>query len=308
MGSVRIPLYAAGAAAALMGLSGPAAAAFPGQGEVTVTPSAVSPGGDVDIRTLSCGQAVSGTVSSRAFVSTVRLAPAADGGLFAEAVVSSSTTPGSYPVSISCEGLTRATQATLTVTRSDTQSGDNGDQEKQWGGNGGSSGGSGGGQEKQWGNTGGGGGGGGGGQEKQWGNTGGGGGGGGGGQEKQWGNTGGGSGGGGNGGSGGGGGGQDKQWGSNGGNQQNQQNQWGGGGQDKQWGNTGGNGGQDTQWGDMPGAPVPAGGGGAAKLLASQGQHSHDAGVPGVVAAGVLATAGIAGLAMHRRRRGRGRD
>ncbi|MDX6314440.1 MAG: hypothetical protein QOF44_3904 [Streptomyces sp.] len=283
MGSVRIPLYAAGAAAAaLMALSGPAAAAFPGQGEVTVTPSAVSPGGDVDIRTLSCGQAVSGTVRSTAFVRTVSLAPAADGGLFAEAVVSSSTTPGSYPVSISCEGLTRATQATLTVTRSDTQSGDNGDQEKQWGNGGGGGSGGGGGQEKQ-----------------QWGSTSGGGGGGGGGQEKQWGSTGGGNGGAGGGGAGGGGGGQEKQWGNDG----NQQNQWGstsGGGQDTQWGG--------KQWNDMPGAPVPAGGGGAAKVLASRGQHSHDAGVPGVVAAGVLAAAGIAGLAMHRRRRGRGRD
>jgi MYXO-CTERM domain-containing protein len=280
MGSVRIPLYAAGAAAALMALSGPAAAAFPGQGEVTLTPSAVSPGGDVDIRTLSCGQAVSGTVTSRAFVSTVRLAPAADGGLFAEAVVSSSTTPGSYPVSISCEGLTRATQATLTVTNSDTQSGDNGDHEKQWGGNTRGGGGS---QEKQWGNTGGGGG-----QEKQWDNTGGGVGGGG-----VGGGVGGGAGGvgGGAGGGVGGGVGQEKQWAGGG----NQQNQFGGGG-------------RDSQWGDLPGAPVPAGGGGAAKLLASQGQHSHDAGVPGVVAAGVLAAAGIAGLAMHRRRRGRGQD
>jgi hypothetical protein len=63
-----------------------------------------------------------------------------------------------------------------------------------------------------------------------------------------------------------------------------------------------------------PIAPVPAGGGGTAKLTVndtaadSAARQPHEAGVPAAVAAGVLAVAGVAGLALHRRRRGRDQD
>jgi len=249
MGSVRIPLYAAAGAVALFSLCAPpASAAYPGPGgqgqeAMTLSPAVISPGGDLDIRTQSCGRAVTGTVSSTAFVSTVKLAPAADGGLFAEAVISSSASVGSYPVYVNCDGLPRAAQGQLTI---------------------GSGGGGHGGDGKQWGSGGGGAGGGG---------------------EKQWG-----GGGGGNGGA---------------------ENQWGGGG------GAGGGGAGEKPWAEVPStpiAPVPAGGGGTAKLTVDDtaadtaARQPHEAGVPAAVAAGVLTVAGVAGLALHRRRRGRDQD
>lgn len=261
MGSVRIPLYAAAGAVALFSLCAPpASAAYPGPGgqgqeAVTLTPAVVSPGGDLDIRTQSCGRAVTGSVSSTAFVSTVKLAPAADGGLFAEAVISSSASVGSYPVYVNCDGLPRAAQGQLTI---------------------GSGGGGHGGDGKQWGSGGGGAGGGG---------------------ETQWGGGGGGADGGG-----------EKQWGGGGGS-----------GAEKQWGGGGGGvaGGGEKPWAEVPStpiAPVPAGGGGTAKLTVNDtaadtaARQPHEAGVPAAVAAGILAVAGVAGLALHRRRRGRDQD
>ncbi|WP_405729711.1 hypothetical protein OG607_28960 [Streptomyces sp. NBC_01537] len=253
MGSVRIPLYAAAGAVALFSLCAPpASAAYPGPGgqgqeAMTLTPAVISAGGDLDIRTQSCGRAVTGTVSSTAFVSTVKLAPAADGGLFAEAVISSSAAVGSYPVYVNCNGLPRAAQGQLTIGGGAAAGGGDG---KQWGSGGAGGGGAGG--------------------------------------EKQWG------GGGGNGG------------GVNAGGEK----QWGGGG-------TGGVGGGDKPWAEVPStpiAPVPAGGGGTAKLTVNDtaadtaARQPHEAGVPAAVAAGVLAVAGVAGLALHRRRRGRDQD
>jgi hypothetical protein len=241
MGSVRIPLYAAAGAVALFSLcSPPASAAYPGpggqgRGDMTLTPAVISPGGDLDVRTQSCGRAVTGTVTSTAFVSSVKLAPAADGGLFAEAVISSSATAGSYPVYVNCDGLPRAAEGQLTIGDGNGGGGHGGGGEKQWGGNG----------------------------------------------EKQWG---------------------------------------GGGGGEKQWGGDAGEGG-DKSWGEVPStpiAPVPAGGGGTAKLVVDDAasdaasdtaaRQPHEAGVPAAVAAGVLALAGVAGLALHRRRRRRDQD
>jgi MYXO-CTERM domain-containing protein len=306
MGSVRIPLYAAAGAVALFSLCAvPAHAASPApagpagqsRGDMTLTPAVASPGADLDIRTQSCGHAVTGTVSSTAFVSSARLAPAADGGLFAQAVVSSGASAGSYPVYIDCDGLPHAAEGRLTISGGGhgsrgsgndwgTTGGDQGGS-KQWGGGGASQGG------RQWGAAGG---------TDQ--------------GSKQW----------------GGGGGTDqtgKQWGGGGGTDQTGR-QWGGGGADqtgKQWGGggaaggaggaAGAGGGDKTVWGEVPStpiAPVPAGGGGTAKLTVhdtasgTAARQPHEAEVPGYVAAGVLGVAGVAGLALHRRRRGHGRD
>lgn len=262
MGSVRIPLYAAAGAVALISLCAtPAGAAYPGPGgqggpgNLTLTPAVISPGGDLDIRTQSCGRAVAGTVSSTVFVSTVKLAPAADGGLSAEAVISSGAAAGSYPVYVNCDGRQRAAEGLLTI---------GGGHGSQWGGGGNDHGGDhGGGNEHGGGN-------GGGNDHGSGGDSG-------------------------------------KQWGGGG---DSGEKQWGGGG--------GGGGGGEKQWGEMPSepiAPVPAGGGGTAKLVVDDASSSaiaarqpHEAGVPAVVAAGVLAAAGIAGLALHRRRRRRDQD
>ncbi|WP_169316635.1 hypothetical protein [Actinacidiphila oryziradicis] len=126
MGSVRrLPPAAASAVAAtatavliaLGGTAGPAAAAAAGAGgePVTVKPTQIRPGGDLEIRTRSCGTARTGTVISTAFVTEVALAPAADGGLHGSAVVGSGTRAGTYPVSISCNGNPRAAEGKLTV-------------------------------------------------------------------------------------------------------------------------------------------------------------------------------------------------
>lgn len=61
--------------------------------------------------------------------------------------------------------------------------------------------------------------------------------------------------------------------------------------------------GDGTGDGAFPSAPVPAGGGAmAAGVARHAASPAQPAGVPGTVAAGVLAVAGAAGLVMHRRR------
>jgi hypothetical protein len=93
--------------------AGPADAA---RGPFTLTPAQAAPGGAVDIHTRSCGASVSGTVTSRAFDRTVTLAPAADGGLYAEAQVSTRVTSGSYAVFVSCDGTHRSLSGNVTIT------------------------------------------------------------------------------------------------------------------------------------------------------------------------------------------------
>jgi hypothetical protein len=93
--------------------AGPADAA---RSPFTLTPALAAPGGAVDIHTRSCGASVSGTVTSRAFDRTVTLAPAADGGLYAEAQVSGRITSGSYAVFVSCDGTHRSLSGNVTIT------------------------------------------------------------------------------------------------------------------------------------------------------------------------------------------------
>ncbi|MFI2299814.1 hypothetical protein ACH5AL_13375 [Actinacidiphila glaucinigra] len=85
-----------------------------GSGPVRITPGTAGPGADVDVRTDQCDRAKTGTVSSSAFVTPVTLAPASDGGMYASAVVRSGLTPGSYRVSITCDG--KSHEGTLAVT------------------------------------------------------------------------------------------------------------------------------------------------------------------------------------------------
>jgi hypothetical protein len=85
------------------------------QSPFTLTPALAAPGGAVDIHTRSCGASISGTVTSRAFDRTVTLAPAADGGLYAEAQVSTRVTSGSYAVFVSCDGTHRSLSGNVTI-------------------------------------------------------------------------------------------------------------------------------------------------------------------------------------------------
>ncbi|MET9917845.1 hypothetical protein ABZZ04_12265 [Streptomyces sp. NPDC006435] len=84
---------------------------------LTVTPSTVGPGGEVDLRLEGCGgRKAEGTAD--ALVSPARFSPAADGGLFAETRIGSDTSPGDHDIRVVCEDG-RGTEAVGTVTVTD---------------------------------------------------------------------------------------------------------------------------------------------------------------------------------------------
>ncbi|MFF3951731.1 hypothetical protein ACFYY1_00825 [Streptomyces sp. NPDC001890] len=73
-----------------------------GRTSVTVTPASVGPGGEMDLRLEGC-EGREATGESEVFVSEARFSPAADGGLFAEARISSDASPGEYGIRITCK-------------------------------------------------------------------------------------------------------------------------------------------------------------------------------------------------------------
>ncbi|MEV0850017.1 hypothetical protein AB0J21_29770 [Streptomyces sp. NPDC049954] len=112
MGSLRITLCA-GAVVAAAALA-PATAAHAGEGhhpgkgrpgEVSLTPSTVAPGGSVEIRVDGC-DGTTGAASSAAFVSEVALngKDGRENPLYGEATVDHNTAPGTYRVSVDCDG------------------------------------------------------------------------------------------------------------------------------------------------------------------------------------------------------------
>ncbi|WP_306332147.1 hypothetical protein [Streptomyces sp. KL109B] len=105
-------------AAAPVGAADAADTAGPGGssgGSVTVTPAAAPAGTEVDLRVSGC-EGATGSARSTAFVAPAELAPSADEPtLFAEARVTSSTTPGAYPVSVTCDGVEAKVKGTLRV-------------------------------------------------------------------------------------------------------------------------------------------------------------------------------------------------
>ncbi|MET9663249.1 hypothetical protein [Streptomyces sp. NPDC006510] len=73
-----------------------------GRASLAMTPSSVAPGGEMDLRLEGCkGREATGV--SDVFVSEARFSPAADGGLFAEARISSDASPGDYDIRIDCK-------------------------------------------------------------------------------------------------------------------------------------------------------------------------------------------------------------
>ncbi|WP_299527781.1 hypothetical protein [uncultured Streptomyces sp.] len=115
MRSLPLTLCAATAAAAIS-LSAPVALAGQddGRGTLSVTPSALAPGDDVELRTDACRKGRQATGNSDAFVSEARFAPAEEKGLVAEARIRSDADAGAYDVWLTCRGGGRAT-GTLTV-------------------------------------------------------------------------------------------------------------------------------------------------------------------------------------------------
>ncbi|MEU9317991.1 hypothetical protein [Streptomyces sp. NPDC048295] len=89
-------------ASAALAESDPGSAQEKGSASLTASPSSVTPGGEMDLRLEGCkGREATG--ASDAFVSEARFSPAADGGLFAEATISSDASPGDHDVRIDCK-------------------------------------------------------------------------------------------------------------------------------------------------------------------------------------------------------------
>ncbi|MFI8435864.1 hypothetical protein ACIGJO_19335 [Streptomyces sp. NPDC079020] len=118
MRSISLTFCAAAAVAAAV-LPASAAAAVPAgdedHGSVSVTPSTVAPGGEVQLWVDICGKGKRAKGESEAFVTEAHFSPADGKGLFAEATIRSDAAPRSYEVRVTCkDGKGRAT-GTLTV-------------------------------------------------------------------------------------------------------------------------------------------------------------------------------------------------
>ncbi|MFE9723750.1 hypothetical protein ACFYQ5_09185 [Streptomyces sp. NPDC005794] len=84
-------------------------------GTVSVSPSRVSPGGEVELRVDVCGKGRSARGNSEAFASEARFEPADGKGLVAEARIRSDAAPDDYEIWVTCkDGHGKAT-GTVTV-------------------------------------------------------------------------------------------------------------------------------------------------------------------------------------------------
>lgn len=121
MRSMPLTVCAAAAVAAIA-LPAPAALADSEhnehKGSVSVSPSTVAPGGEVELWVDACGKGRSARGSSEAFVSEARFAPAGDKGLYAEARIRSDAAPRSYDIRVTCkDGHGKATGTVTVVHR-----------------------------------------------------------------------------------------------------------------------------------------------------------------------------------------------
>jgi hypothetical protein len=82
-------------------------------GTVSVTPAGTTPGGEVDLRVSGC-EGKTGTAKSEVFVDEVPLARVAE-GLVGDARVSSAASPGSYAITVDCDGASAVAEGTLQV-------------------------------------------------------------------------------------------------------------------------------------------------------------------------------------------------
>jgi hypothetical protein len=116
--------FCAAVAAATIALPASAALAGPksddsreekSSGTVRVSPSRVSPGGEVELRTDICGRGKSARGNSEAFRSEARFEPADGKGLVAEARIRSDAAPDDYAVWVTCKGGHGKATGTVTV-------------------------------------------------------------------------------------------------------------------------------------------------------------------------------------------------
>ncbi|MFC9244522.1 hypothetical protein ACFT7S_10985 [Streptomyces sp. NPDC057136] len=104
MRSLPLTFCAAAAAAATLLPTTAALADSESHGRVSVTPSAIAPGGEVELWVDICGKGKQAKGNSDAFVSEAHFAPADNKGLFAEAKIRSDVEPGDYDVWVHCKG------------------------------------------------------------------------------------------------------------------------------------------------------------------------------------------------------------
>ncbi|PCG84310.1 hypothetical protein CIB93_20315 [Streptomyces sp. WZ.A104] len=114
--------FCAAAAAALIAVPAPVALASPAapagdddRGTVSVTPSTIAPGGQVELWVDACGKGRRAKGNSDAFASAVQFRPGDRKGLFAEARIRSDAEPRSYDVWVTCEDSNGKATGTLTV-------------------------------------------------------------------------------------------------------------------------------------------------------------------------------------------------
>uniref|UniRef100_A0AAU3GYK8 Sortase n=1 Tax=Streptomyces sp. NBC_01401 TaxID=2903854 RepID=A0AAU3GYK8_9ACTN len=86
-------------------------------GTVSVSPSRVSPGGEVELRTDACGKGRSARGSSEAFASEARFEPADGKGLVAQARIRSDAAPDTYEIQVTCKDGHGRSTGTVTVGR-----------------------------------------------------------------------------------------------------------------------------------------------------------------------------------------------
>ncbi|MFF3379589.1 hypothetical protein ACFYXF_42385 [Streptomyces sp. NPDC002680] len=113
MGSMRITLCAGAAVAAALT---PATLAYAADGGVTVTPASPAPGSDVRLVVRGC-TGKTGTAKSEAFVADVLLAGEGQGGaLVGGSRIRSSLVPGTYNVTVGCDGQNGKVKGVIAVT------------------------------------------------------------------------------------------------------------------------------------------------------------------------------------------------
>lgn len=113
MGSMRITLCVGVVVAAALA---PATLAYAADGGVTVTPASPAPGSDVRLVVRGC-TGKTGTAKSEAFVADALLAGEGQGGaLVGGSRVRSSLVPGTYNVSVGCDGQNGKVKGTIAVT------------------------------------------------------------------------------------------------------------------------------------------------------------------------------------------------
>jgi hypothetical protein len=118
MRSGLVTFRAAGVAAVLV-LAPAAAAAYAADSvKVTVVPSKVAPGGEVEVLVSGC-QGMTGAARSQGFVAYAALASRNGAGtqLFGETTVKSSVKPGTYDIGITCDGREHPVSARVQVVQ-----------------------------------------------------------------------------------------------------------------------------------------------------------------------------------------------